>query len=174
MIKLRPVVERDLALLLEWRNHEKNRSMMITQSTIEYADHLKWFQRTQSEGKTVLLMYEEQGQPLGYVNFSGAQAGQVVEWGFYTSPQAAKGTGLRMGSAALKLAFDQYRFHKVCGTVLAFNTASLVYHQRLGFSQEGEQRDQIQVGTQYVNLIHFGLLRVEWLHSKERSNEQNI
>lgn len=174
MIKLRPVVERDLALLLEWRNHEKNRSMMITQSPIEYADHLSWFQCTQAEGKKVLLVYEEQGQPLGHVNFSGAQADQVVEWGFYTSPHAAKGTGLRMGVAALNLAFDQYQFHKVCGAVLAFNAASLVYHRRLGFLQEGEQREQIKVGPQYANLIHFGLLRAEWLHSQEKSNEQNF
>lgn len=171
---LRPVVESDLARLLEWRNHEKNKSMMLTQSSIEYEDHLKWFERTQAEGKKLLLVYEEMDEPVGHVNFSGSRADQVVEWGFYTSPYAPKGTGLRMGAAALKLAFNQYKFHKICGAVLAYNTASLVYHERLGFLKEGEQRDQIQVGTQHVNLIHFGLLRIEWLHSQEESNEQSI
>lgn len=174
MSLLRPVAEYDLARLLEWRNHEKNRSMMITQSTIEYIDHQNWFRRTQAEGKRVLLIYEEQGQPLGHVNFSGGQAGQVIEWGFYTSPQAAKGTGLRMGLTALELAFEQFKVHKICGSVLAFNSASLAYHRRFGFSLEGDLRDQVQVANHYVNLLQFGLLRSEWLHSKENSNEQNI
>ena len=52
----------------------------------------------------------------------------------------------------------------VCGQVLASNTASLAFHRRLGFAEEGVLRQQHRSadGAHYHDVLCFGLLRADW------------
>lgn len=159
---LRPMEYADLERVLAWRNHPDVRRYMCTRHEITLDEHQSWFERALRDPKKHLLIFEENQQPRGFVNFNEIGSGGIAEWGFHAEPNAPKGSGRRLGRAALELAFTQLQLYKVCGQVLAYNQRSLRFHQSLGFHQEGTLRDQHFDGERYHHVICFGLLSHEW------------
>lgn len=159
---VRPLVIEDLPLVLSWRNHPNVRQYMITQHEITLEEHQNWFAKCSQDSTRSLLMAVELDIPIGYVQFSGVGVGGVAYWGFYANPDTPKGTGRKIGAAALNHAFNELQLHKVCGQALAFNNGSIAFHQRLGFAKEGILRDQHRLNGIYHDLICFGLIRHEW------------
>jgi UDP-4-amino-4,6-dideoxy-N-acetyl-beta-L-altrosamine N-acetyltransferase len=153
----------DLEMVFVWRNHPEISRHMLTQHSISLAEHKQWFERVSQSPSKQLLVYEQGGTPMGFVSFTGAAPEGVADWGFYAAPNAPKGTGLKLGRAALNYVFNAIGLHKICGQVVASNDASIHMHRKLGFREEGVLREQHKVGAGYVSLICFGLLHDEWL-----------
>ena len=149
-------------MLLAWRNHADVRRFMFTQHEITPAEHRSWFAKVSQDSTRQLLIVEDAKDPIGYVQFSNALAGGVADWGFYARPDAPKGSGRKLGATALKHAFGPLSLHKVCGQAIDTNHASIAFHERLGFTQEGALRDQQKINGKYHTLICFGLLVHEW------------
>jgi UDP-4-amino-4,6-dideoxy-N-acetyl-beta-L-altrosamine N-acetyltransferase len=154
--------EDDLPMVLEWRNHPDVRRFMFTQHEISSDEHLAWFSRTTRDTRRRLLIIENDRLPFGYVQFSQVVEKGISDWGFYTIPDAPKGTGRKLGVMALNYAFGELKLHKVCGQAIDGNNKSIVFHQRLGFMQEGVLRDQFRIDGAYHSLYCFGLLAQEW------------
>lgn len=152
----------DLQLVLDWRNHPEIRRYMLTQHEISFDEHREWYERASREATRRLLIVEEGGMPIGFVHFTGVAPDAIADWGFYAAPDSPKGSGRKLGTAALNFAFAAERVHKVCGQALDFNESSICFHQALGFRQEGVLRDQCSIGNTYHDLICFGLLSHEW------------
>lgn len=159
---LRPMTTEDLERVLAWRNHPDIRRYMYTQHEIRLEEHRRWFEKASLDPSRRLLIFEQDGMPCGYVQFTGLASGGVADWGFYVSPEAGKGTGRALGNAALDHAFRELALHKVCGQALAFNERSIAFHLSLGFTREGVLRDQNFDGERYHDVVCFGLLRDEW------------
>lgn len=159
---IRPMVQADLALVLRWRNHPEVRRHMLSRHEITSDEHQRWFERSLQDSRRHLLIFELDRQPLGFVNFTELASAGIADWGFYAAPDAPRGSGQRLGQAALAHGFTQLKFHKVCAQVLAQNERSLRFHRALGFQQEGVLRDQHFDGVHYHHLVCFGLLRDEW------------
>ena len=159
---VRKVTEDDLPMVLAWRNHADVRRYMFTQHEIGLDEHRNWFAKASQDTSRCLLIVEENKQAFGYVQFSKVEDGGIADWGFYTSPEASKGTGRKLGVMALNYAFGSLKLHKVCGQAIASNQASIAFHQRLGFTLEGVLRDQQRVNGAYLSLHCFGLLSSEW------------
>lgn len=160
--QIRLLKAEDLKHVLSWRNHPDIRRYMLHQQEITLDEHYRWFERASNDPTKKLLIVEENELALGFVQFSGVSKDAIADWGFYAIPAAPKGTGRKLGFAALNFAFDFLQLHKVCGQALNFNTASIYLHQTLGFQQEGILRDQHRIDGFYRDLICFGLLRREW------------
>lgn len=159
---IRPVALPDLPTILAWRNHPDVRRFMFTQHEISLQEHTAWFEKTSHVDTRRLLIVEEKHIPIGYVQFSQVRMGGVADWGFYASPDAPKGAGRKLGIAALNHAFGVLGLHKVCGQAIEENTASIGFHQALGFKQEGVLREQKYIQEKYQDVICFGLLAHEW------------
>jgi UDP-4-amino-4,6-dideoxy-N-acetyl-beta-L-altrosamine N-acetyltransferase len=153
----------DLQLVLLWRNHPDIRNFMYSNHIISLEEHKRWFKNVSEDDNKRLLIFETQESPMGFVQFSQKCGTPVADWGFYTAPMAPKGIGQRLGHAALNYAFQHINLHKVCGQALAFNEASIRFHNRMAFTQEGVLRDQHFDGEVYHDVICFGLLQSEWL-----------
>lgn len=161
---LHPLTEADLPLVRAWRNHPAVRQHMFSTHAIGEDEHRAWFARQQADAARRLWLFRRDGAALGFVHFSGVAPGGIAEWGFYAAPGAPRGTGSALGRAALARAFGDEALHKVCGQVLAGNTASLAFHRRLGFTEEGVLRQQHRSGATYHDVHCFGLLRADWPH----------
>lgn len=159
---MRIMQEEDLPIVLQWRNHQEVRRFMYSQHEISLEEHQRWFSQVSGEPNRHLLIYQCEGLPLGFVNFHQLRSSAVAEWGFYLAPDAARGTGMRLGQAALDYAFNQLALHKVCGEALDYNQRSQRFHQKLGFSEEGILRDHYFDGSRYHAVHCFGLLASEW------------
>ncbi len=161
-LQIRSMAEEDLTMVLAWRNHLEVRRFMFTQHEISLAEHTQWFMRVVQDNTRRLLIVQELGSSIGYVQFSNVERGGVADWGFYARPDAPKGTGRRLGTLALDHAFGQLKLHKVCGQTIDTNQASIRFHERLGFKREGVLRDHKRMNDRYQTLICFGLLAHEW------------
>ena len=160
--RLRVMATADLEQVLAWRNHPEIRRYMYTTHEIGLDEHRAWFERASQDARKHLLIFESGGEARGFVNLSELSALGIADWGFYVAPDALKGTGLKLGVAALQYAFEKIGLHKVCGQALDFNERSIRFHGRLGFKQEGVLRDQHFNGEGYCSIVAFGILSHEW------------
>lgn len=158
----------DLELVLEWRNHPDIRRFMYTQHEISLDEHTRWFCRASGDSRKHLLIFEADQVPQGFINISETNHG-VADWGFYLAPTSPKGTGKKLGTAAIDYAFFRLGMHKLCGQAIVFNDRSIKFHQAMGFQQEGTLRDQYYDGAMYHSVVCFGLLSHEWRRINESS-----
>lgn len=160
-------------MLLTWRNHPDVRRFMFSQNKILPEEHRNWFEKVSADLLTSLLIVEESQQPLGFVQFSTIPDDHLADWGFFARPEAPRGTGRKIGEAALNFAFSELKLHKVCGQAIDGNSASIRMHLRLGFQQEGFLREQRFLEGSYQSVICFGLLAQEW-HARLTNKENSI
>lgn len=170
---VRSLIEDDLPMVLAWRNHPRVRSYMLTQHEISLAEHRNWFERAKCDKNQRQLIVLVGTDPIGFVQFNKVCQGGVADWGFYTRPDAIKGSGKKLGHAALAFAFNDLGLHKVCGQAIESNSASIGFHQKLGFLEEGRLRDQQRIGNKYHTLFCFGLLADDWFENQQIQDYKN-
>jgi UDP-4-amino-4,6-dideoxy-N-acetyl-beta-L-altrosamine N-acetyltransferase len=161
-ISVRDVELSDLDSLRSWRNHADVRSYMLTQHEITAEEHEAWFKAASKDPSRRLIIVEEGGISLGYAQFSGIKPDAAADWGFYTRPDAAKGSGTKLGMGALDFAFGKLGLHKVKGQAFSSNAASIALHRKLGFVEEGVLREEFEMNGQWHDLVCFGLLQSDW------------
>jgi UDP-4-amino-4,6-dideoxy-N-acetyl-beta-L-altrosamine N-acetyltransferase len=161
---VRALTEDDLSMVLAWRNHPAVSGFMLTQHVITLEEHRHWFARVQHDITRQQLIVWDGADPIGFVQFSAISKGGIADWGFYARPDGPPGNGRKLGHAALMHAFKLLGLHKVCGQAIESNLASIAFHQKLGFKEEGRLRDQQRIGDHYHTLVCFGLLAREWQH----------
>jgi UDP-4-amino-4,6-dideoxy-N-acetyl-beta-L-altrosamine N-acetyltransferase len=159
---VRALGEDDLPMVLAWRNHPAVRSYMLTQHEISLQEHRNWFERVKQDNLSQQLIVFDGAEPIGFVQFTPVFKGGVTNWGFYARPDAAKGSGRKLGQVALAHAFKELGLHKVCGQAIESNAVSIAFHQKMGFTEEGRLRDQHRIGDNYHTLFCFGLLAKDW------------
>lgn len=157
--RLRPLTGDDLETIRAWRNHPDVRSSMFSTNEITRDEHRAWFDRASADAARRLLLLERDDRAAGFVQFEIVGDGGIAEWGFYVAPGAKKGTGGLLARYALRFAFQDAGFHKVCGRVLAFNEPSIAFHLKFGFLREGILREHHFDGSRYHDVFCFGLLR---------------
>jgi len=135
---LRPVTAADSDQLLGWRNTPEVRGFVFHQRVIAPQDHAAWFAKMLVDDHSAFFVFERDGQPSGVVGFTGISlAKSQADWGFYTTPNAPKGSGTAMLRLALDHAFQTVGLNTICAEVLAYNHASLHIHNKLGFERIG-------------------------------------
>ena len=159
---VRALTEDDLPMVLAWRNHPAVRGLMLTQHEITLEEHRQWFGRVKHDKSRQQLIVMDGTLPLGFVQFNSVSQGGIADWGFYLRPDAPSGSGTKLGQAALMHAFNVLGLHKVCGQAIESNAASIAFHQKMGFREEGRLRDQQRILDWYHTLVCFGLLAKEW------------
>lgn len=171
--KLRAIKDSELELMRAWRNAPSVRMNMYTRHEISADEHRNWWLSIQSREEQQYFMYELSGTPTGIVAFTSIdRANQNSSWAFYASPEAPKGTGVRMEFLALEYAFLQMGLHKLHCEVLAFNMPVIKLHQRFGFKVEGIFREHHKVDDVFVDVFRLGLLALEWDESRQNMKEK--
>jgi UDP-4-amino-4,6-dideoxy-N-acetyl-beta-L-altrosamine N-acetyltransferase len=159
---VRPMEERDLKRVFSWRMHPEVRRYMFTQDEISFEEHVRWFAKASQDPRRQLLVFEIGSTPLGFISICKIEAGGVAEWGFYSAPEAPKGTGRELGRVVLQHTFQVTGVHKICGKTLIANERSIQFHLSLGFVCEGVLRQHHFDGKIYHDVVCFGLLAGEW------------
>jgi UDP-4-amino-4,6-dideoxy-N-acetyl-beta-L-altrosamine N-acetyltransferase len=164
------LTESDCTLILPWRNAPAVRLAMYNHHAISPEEHRAWFECMQSDpGSRWYLYHDRANVPRGVVYFTSVDVRQRTSfWGFYTSPEATPGTGMRMALDALELAFAELGLDKLNAEVLVGNTMSLNFHKKVGFTEEGLFRDQHFDGVRRIDVIRLGMLANEWPQNRER------
>lgn len=152
----------DLAQVLRWRNHPDVRAFMFTRHEISPQEHARWFAAANGDPARHLLIYEVEGEPLGFASLACRGESGVADWGFYLAPGAPRGSGMGLGAAVLDHAFSVLHLDEVRGEALAFNRASIRMHEKLGFRHAGGRRQPDDHGGGEHAVICFRLQCDEW------------
>lgn len=105
------------------------------------------------------------GEPLGWVNRYGDERfSEAYRVGISIGEDAYLNQGI--GTDALGLWVD-YLFsnsdvHRVGLDTWSFNGRMMRVAEKLGFVREGAERELIQWQGEWLDLVHFGMLRKEW------------
>lgn len=164
---LRDIKDEELELMRCWRNEPSVRENMYTRHVISSEEHRQWWDRVVKDPTRRYFMYEAASLPLGIVAFTDIDSLNMnASWAFYASPQAPRGTGMKMEFLALDYAFLQENLHKLYCEVLAFNEAVIKLHKKFNFSVEGIFREHHKVGDQFVDIYRLGLMSEEWVEHR--------
>ncbi len=170
--RLRPLEERDLKKVLDWRNSERIRQSMLSDHLISWEEHWHWF-TNMNQDRNSYLLFEFQEQPAGLVYFNDIDRyHNKACWGFYVGEtELPRGTGLLMGYLGLSHAFSEQAFRKICSEALFSNPTSISFHIKLGFVEEGRLIQQVRKGENYVDLILLALFNEQWQQNQNRIRE---
>jgi UDP-4-amino-4,6-dideoxy-N-acetyl-beta-L-altrosamine N-acetyltransferase len=163
--QIRPIAESDLETVLRWRNLKTIRGYMYTDHVISMNEHKVWFEELQSEHSAYCLIFEFNGTPLGVININKIDLhNKRCHWGFYIGElNAPRGSGTIMGYLGLEFIFEKLKVRKLCSEAFAFNNASIRYHRKLHFKQEGKLLKHVLKNSKYEDIILFAFLRDDWL-----------
>nr|WP_313092880.1 UDP-2,4-diacetamido-2,4,6-trideoxy-beta-L-altropyranose hydrolase [Moraxella sp. CTOTU48268] len=190
--QVRQATQADSQMIWQWRNHVDVRRWMFGQDEIALADHEKWYGRQLDRANVHLLIFEVAGEPMGLVNVtqmtvdkyqtlqlanthapnpnssnpnSSSPNEKTASWGFYLSPNSPKGQGLgfALGVLAIAQIFNTTDIGKITAQVLAYNTASLALHRKLGFSETGVLKQHFGVGEKVYDVVEFELKSQDFL-----------
>src|SRR6266567_2983388 len=86
-----------------------------------------------------------------------------VELGYWLdAAMQGKGIVTQACRTMLRLAFEEHQMHKVVISCATDNRRSRAVAERLGFVQEGILRQADRLYDRYVDMVFYGLLKVEW------------
>lgn len=160
---LRPIKENDLLMILEWRNSERVRKSMYTQSLISLSDHCNWWKAQKDREDRLYFIYEAEGTPLGYVSIIDIdRRKKECTWGLYTSDQAPKGTGYNMCKEALDYAFGILNMDRVVSEALSQNKAARSLYERLGFKQEATLQAHVIINEHAEDVAVYSINKKEY------------
>ncbi len=79
-----------------------------------------------------------------------------------------KGYGTEAARLMVGYGFEELNLNRISSSVFEFNERSRRMHLRVGFTEEGRQRDRIYRKGRYWDMILFGFLKEEWEIKKNR------
>lgn len=104
------------------------------------------------------------GTPVGQITaFDCDRRNGSFRYGLFIHPDY-KGCGYGRDAALLLLDyyFNQLRYHKANIYIYACNSASVAFHTRLGFIEEGTSRESAFFDGRYTDIVYMGMLDSEF------------
>ncbi len=174
-IVLRAIEEEDMPLFQAWSNDpEIVKGLGDIHFPTSRADQDRWFERIQSDERTVRLAVE---------NGAGGCIGMTGFWDIHWRDRRAehavivgdrsyqgKGYGREIVATCARYAFLEMGLYRLDATILETNEASLKTYQGCGYKIEGTQRGHAFRAGEWVDRVMLGLLSAEyfeWADSTE-------
>lgn len=162
-IYLRPIVEDDTDMVLEWRNSENVVKNFIYRKQITKSEHLEWLKNKVDKGLVhQFIICDNVGDtPYGCVylqNFD--ELDNKAESGIFLADKDRRpcGIGTEAERLLIKYCFEELGIHKIAARVLSYNIASLRLHENSGYIKEAYLKDELYIDGKYEDLVFFGII----------------
>jgi RimJ/RimL family protein N-acetyltransferase len=171
-VLLRPLKRSDITSFLKWFNDpEVTQYLSFYLPMTEMAEE-KWIEDAASRiqaGTSAFFVIEaiegDSSQPIGNTGLHGINLkdhtatfgiaiGEKDYWG--------NGYGTEATQLILDYGFQQLNLHRISSSAFAFNERSIRLHKKVGFMEEGRQREAIFKNGRFHDHVMFGILRDEW------------
>ncbi len=157
----RPVLRKaqfgDMEAIRKWRNHAEVRRVSLTQHAITADEHRSWWERTQEDPSTLVLIYERDGLAAGVITFFDLKD-RSAWWGYYLDNDGLTERGtlfpawISIQREAVRYARDELGLVELHGETLAANESAVAFNERQGFTEvERYTRD---VAGRLCGVIH--------------------
>jgi RimJ/RimL family protein N-acetyltransferase len=166
-IILRPVEKLDAALLQKWMNDPQIRGLTGETSPSTFGDVEAYLERlrTSPDRAWFIIEVKETGRAIGETGLLrmfhpwrtsdlSIIIGEKDVWG--------QGYGTEAINLLLDYAFGYLNFHRISIGVVGFNHSALRFYEKIGFKQEGIQRDGYFYNHQYSDFVMMSILEDEF------------
>jgi RimJ/RimL family protein N-acetyltransferase len=170
-VHLRPLVKSDVQLFMKWFNDsEVSRYLTVFMPLSERFEE-NWMEEACTKGAAdnayfIIEAIEKDGfKPIGntglvrieFKNQTGTFGISIGEKEYWNH-----GYGTEAASLLMDYGFDQLNLHRISSFVFAKNERSRRLHRKLGFQEEGMQREIVYRNGEFNDLVVYGLLKNEW------------
>ncbi|NNJ72970.1 MAG: UDP-4-amino-4,6-dideoxy-N-acetyl-beta-L-altrosamine N-acetyltransferase [Enterobacterales bacterium] len=167
-IKLLPLSEEHLPMVLTWRNDPDVRKNMYTSHEISLQEHEAWFKKISSDETKRYFIFELDNKPCGVIGFVDIDLlSRTASWAFYSGDTNVRGIGSLMEITALDYAFNELSLHKLNCEVLEFNAPVIKFHKKHGFRSEGVFRKQHFADKQYWDIYRLAIFDKDWQRCRD-------
>jgi RimJ/RimL family protein N-acetyltransferase len=168
VVALAPFTETDIDRLIAWISSPQllgqwaasGFSYPLTRSQLEA--HVR---RSAESGALIFKVLDHDQSVIGHVEIGSIdRLNRSLRIGrVFVAPECrGRGLGVALMRAALGVAFDRLRVHRVELAVFDFNQAAIACYERVGFRREGVRREMFESGNGYWSEIIMSMLESEW------------
>lgn len=166
---VRPLEEKDLRLVLDWRNSERVHSKMLTDHKITWEEHFAWFQRSKDNPVKRNLVFCYQGRPIGYIGYT-----EYDDVNMICSPGAYLGetdvpidAGITLFYIAVEYAFAELHMKSLETSVFKSNKQAMRIDKFLGYKEvPGKEEVYIKNGKEEIAL-RMSMSKADWDKHKQ-------
>ena len=168
-IKLRPVEESDLTLLVEWRNNPAIWASFFNKFPLSHTGQRGWYKAVSEDRSRLFLMIQalDSKEAIGTIGFDRIDpVNQVAEYGnALIALERFKGKGLAREATMLLLeyGFARLNLNRIFLHVLVDNEPATRLYRRCGFREEGQLRQAFYDAGTFKDIMVMGLLKSEYL-----------
>ena len=175
MIGLRELQKKDAQLMLEWMHDEdiqkcfkKNMLDISLFEAQNFCENSNIIPPRKSGESLHFAIVNEEDEYLGTVSLKDIDLENLsAEYAIVTRKKThGKGVGARATVLVLEKAFNDLGLHRVYLNVLSNNIPAIRLYEKCGFKFEGEFREHIRQGGEYLNWKWYGILSSEFDNSK--------
>lgn len=182
-VRLRPFAPADFSRLIGWLSATPGEEELLRWAgpiftwPLDPAQLERYLDATRETppARLVWRADAETGAPFGHVELSAIdrrQRSATLSRVLVDPARRGEGLAASMVTAALAVAFDELRLHRVQLSVFDFNIPALRCYDRLGFVREGVLRDARRLrGGTYWNVVCCSLLEDEWRRRRIREED---
>jgi len=171
-VLLRPVKRSDISHFLKWFNDpEVIQHLNMYLPMTEMAEE-KWIEDLVTRGRAgtdahfVIEAIDGDGNtPIGTIGLHGISPkdhGALLGIAIGEKDYWNKGYGTEATRLILDYGFRQLNLHRIWSASFAFNERGIKLHKRVGFREEGRQREAMFKNGEFHDVVEFGILRDEW------------
>jgi len=170
-ILLRPVRRSDISYFLKWFNDPEviqYLSMYLPMTEMAEEKYIEELGTTRAETVApfvIEIIEGDSAKPIGTIGLNrinnkdhnamfGIAIGEKDYW--------SKGYGTEATLLLIDYGFEQLNLHRISSFAFSFNERSIRLHKRVGFKEEGRQREAVFKNGKYHDHVVFGILREEW------------
>jgi RimJ/RimL family protein N-acetyltransferase len=164
-IILRPIEEKDLSLLANWRNDPQNRQFFFTHFLINPGGQKKWYEALLANQNKVMYMVDTlDGKTVGSIGLDKIDwRNQECEGGpiVFEPSERSYGYAEEAITLMIKHVFEDLNLHRVYLHCFPFNKL-IELLKWYGFKEEGVLRQSVFAHGKFHDKVLVALLREEW------------
>lgn len=161
---LRALEENDLSWLKSLRNDESTWSQLGHFVFLNNEKQKKWFDSLNTRSDAQYLVFGKGDQALGIVRLTEIDWGNrsICVGGDMIVEHRGQGHARNMYELIFKLCFEVWNMHRVWLLVLKTNEHAYNLYKKMGFKDEGAQREAIFKKGKYIDYLMMSILENEY------------
>lgn len=161
---LRPIEKNDLEWIRQLRNDESTWSQLGTVTFIYEATQKLWFDALSKRRNQEYLIFTKDKKKLGIVRLTEIDKinSSMCVGGDIVPELRGKGLSKIMYKLIFKLGFDTLGMNRLWLMVLETNEKAIHIYKKIGFVEEGKQRQAIIRNGKYLDYLMMSILSKEY------------
>ena len=166
---LRPLEERDLQMVLQWRNSERVHSKMLTDHKIVWEEHFAWFQRIKDNPIKRNLIFEFLGRPIGYIGYTeyDEEKGCCSPGAYLGETEVPIDAGITLFYMAVEYAFAELNMKYLETSVFRSNKIAMKIDKFLGYKEIPNSDEVFYKNGKEEVAVRMFMTRDDWNEHKQ-------